>query len=146
MKQSITQQQDLRALPKVVLPARTAVTASRWSCPSLPKEVWDVVHTVGRWPDLAIVPDRSGLCLSLRGVTLGHLSWDRRVDLQFGPEVRARLADEELARRDPDMGDSDGIGLVLRTEADVDHAVWLLKLAYCSVDLRLDSTAAETEQ
>ena len=108
----------------------------------MPIEVWGVVQAVEAWPGVQIAPNRSGLCLRLSGVTLGHLRWSGRIDLPFGPEARDRLLAEEMARRDPDQPDTDGVVFDVRTVADVDRAVWLLRLAYLSVDSKVDVCAS----
>jgi len=91
------------------------------------KEMWDVVQAVGAWPGIAIATDPNGLCVVLRGVTLGHLRWNGRIDLPFTPELGDRLVAEQMATRDPE---SDRVVIDVRTGADVDRAVWLLRLAY----------------
>jgi hypothetical protein len=98
------------------------------------KEVWGVVQAVADWPDIAVAPDHGGLCLSLRGVTLGHVRWNGRIDLPFGPEIRDRLVAEEMASPDPERPGTDRVVFDVRTLADVDRAVWLLRLAYLSID------------
>ncbi len=108
----------------------------------MPKEIWRVVQAVEAWPGVQIAADRSGLCLSLSGITLGHLRWSGRIDLPFGPEARDRLLAEEMAFRDPDQPDTDGVVFDVRTVADVDRAVWLLRLAYLSVDSKVDLCAS----
>jgi len=100
---------------------------------SLLKEVWGVVQAVGAWPGVAITPDRSGLCITLRGVALGHVRWSGRIDLPFRPEVADQLVADEMVNRDPDSSDTDRIVFDVRTEADVDRAVELLRLAYLFV-------------
>jgi hypothetical protein len=99
------------------------------------KEAWELVQAIRDWPGIAIVPDRRGLCFALQDVTLGHLRWDGRLDLPFGPEVRDRLIAEEMGTLDPDRPDSGRLVFDVRTTGDVDRAVWLLRLAF----LRLDS-------
>ena len=110
------------------------------------KEVWDVVQEVGAWPDVVVTTDLSGLCLTLGGAMLGHLRWNGRIDLPFGPEIRDRLVAEEMASRDPDQPDACRVVFVVRTMADVDRAVWLLRLAYLGVDSNLDACANDVAQ
>lgn len=112
------------------------------------KEVWDVVQEVGAWSGVAIVPDGSGLCLglALSGVMLGHVRWNGRIDLPFAPEIRDRLVAEEMASCDPDEPDASRVVFVVRTMADVDRAVWLLRLAYLNVDSNVDARANDVAQ
>jgi hypothetical protein len=129
MKHSITQPDVSRAPQRELLSAPSAEVAYLWSRTSLLKEVWDVLEAVKVWPGVAIASNRSGLCLALRGVTLGHVRWNGRIDLPFGPELRDRLVAEEMASLDPDI---DRAVFDVRSAADVDRAVWLLRLAYLS--------------
>jgi len=119
------------------LSVNSADLAYLWSRTSLLKEVWDVVRAVKAWPGLKISPNSSGLCLTLNGVTLGHVRWDGRIDLPFGPELRDRLVAEEMASHDPV---TDRLVFDVRNTADVDRAVWLLRLAYLNVDPKVNKS------
>jgi hypothetical protein len=105
---------------------------------SMLKEAWELVQAVSEWPGLSIAPDPGGLGLALHDVSLGYLRWDGRLDLPFRSEVRDRLVAEEMARPgpdpDPDHTNSDRLVFDVRTLGDVDRAVWLLRLAYLSLD------------
>jgi hypothetical protein len=131
MNRYITQPDISRDPRQAALFTTLGEAAYLWSRTSLLKEVWDVVRAVKAWPGLTISPNWSGVCLALRGVSLGHVRWDGRIDLPFGPELRDRLVAEEMASRDPD---TDGLMFDVRTTADVGRAVWLLRLAYLNVD------------
>jgi hypothetical protein len=48
--------------------------------------------------------------------------------------MRDRLVSEEMAGRDPDEPGEYGVMFHIRTVADADHAVWLLRLAYLSAE------------
>jgi hypothetical protein len=127
-----------------VLPAPSAaIPAFLWSRTGMLEQVWHVLQAVSAWPGVSIAPDRDGMCLALRGVLLGHLRWNGRIDLPFGPEVRDRLVAEEMASRDPDRPDGDGVVFDVRTVADVDRAVWLLRLSYLSAESKADVCAPD---
>jgi hypothetical protein len=102
------------------------------------KEVRDVLQVIGAWPGVVMAPDPGGLCLTLGGVRLGYLRWSGRIDLTFGKEIGDRLVAEQMACPDPDQPNTGRIVFVVRTMIDVDRAVWLLRLAYLSVDSKLD--------
>jgi hypothetical protein len=97
------------------------------------KQVRDVVQAVSAWPSVIIAPGHSGLSIRLGEVVLGELRWNGRVAVLLGPDMRDRLVAEEMAARDPDRIDTGGVVFDVRSVADVDHAVWLLRLAYLSV-------------
>ena len=116
--------------PRGPYPPATAM-GHLWSRTRLLNEVSGVLQIVGSWPAIQIAPNHNGLCLSLDRVILGQIRWNGRIDLPFDPEVGKRLVAEGMACRDPD---SHQVVFVLRADADVEHAVWLLRLAYLSVD------------
>jgi hypothetical protein len=107
-----------------------------WTRTALLKEVCEVLAAVTAWPGVVIETDRNGICLTLGGVALGHLSWAGRVDLPFGPEVGERLVAEEMVNRHPI---AERFIFDVRTEEDVDRAVWLLRLAYLSTDPKVST-------
>jgi hypothetical protein len=119
-------------------PAPAALAAQTgawlWARTAKLQQVWDVVAAISAWPDIVIAADRDGLCLRLRGVVLGQLRWNGRIDVPFSPEMRDRLIAEGMAARDPDEIDAEGVVFAVRTTADVDHAVWLLRLAYLNLN------------
>jgi hypothetical protein len=148
MKRPITRHNRLRELrdsrdlhdqPPAVLAA--GIGAWLWAHSGMLKPVWDVVLAVSAWPGVIVAPDQNGLCLRLGGVILGELRWNGRIDLPFGPEMRDRLVTEGLAARDPEQIDTERVVFDVRTAADVDHAVWLLRLAYLSLDSNKDACA-----
>jgi hypothetical protein len=112
--------------------------AALWSRTSILKEFWEVVQTVGNWPGAGIVRDRRGLRLTINGVKLGHLDWDGRLVLPFGPKMRDELVTEKMANRDRDTGRS---FIDIRTAADVNRALWLLRFAYLIADSKENTCA-----
>jgi hypothetical protein len=145
MRQYSSTQLDVFRNPQhEMLLAPPAAMACLWSRTSMLKEIWDVVQEVGAWPGMQIVPDGSGLYLglALSGVMLGHVRWNGRIDLTFAPEIRDRLVAEEMASLDPDQPGARRVMLVIRTIADVDRAVWLLRLAYLNLDSNANSGAS----
>jgi len=116
--------------------------AALWSRTSLLKEFWDVVQAVGTWPGAAISRDRRGLCLAVNGVKLGHLDWDGRLVLSFGPEMRNQLVAEKMANRHLGQADREYAILDVRTADDVRRALWLLRFAYLIQDAKQDACAS----
>ena len=107
-----------------------AAIAFLWSRTGRLKEAWDVVRALGNWQAAEIRPDRGGLRLTLGDVTLGHLLWNGRIDLPFGPQAAEQLVAEEMASRDP--GESHTVRVVfdIQSADDVNHALWLFRFAY----------------
>jgi len=107
-----------------------------WSRTQMLDEIWSVLKAVGTWSGMGVVSDQSGLCLSLRGQQLGHVAWDGRIDLPFGPETGKQLQAEELVSPDPERPNH--VVFHVRTRADVNRAIWLFRLAYLMPDSKVD--------
>lgn len=105
-----------------------------WSRTDMVSEIWHVVQTVAAWDGAEIQPDSSGLCLKLRGVTIGHLGWQGRIDLPFGAQMRDQIRAERIAGLYTYQRGTDRLAFDLRTPADVDRALWLLRLAFLAED------------
>lgn len=147
MRQANTQSPVSRDSPQEVLPAPSAAMAAYlWSRTGRLKEILDVVRAARAWPGVAIRVDRAGLCLTLDGVKLAHLQWNGRIDVPFGPQMRDRLVAEGMASRDFTRPEAQQVVFVLGTKADVDRALWLLRLAYLSVEPSADARMANPAQ
>src|SRR3954466_2800570 len=83
------------------LPVLPGTLSYLWSHMTSVKEVWRVVQVVGAWPGVTITPNRSGLCIALGGVVLGHMRWTGKIDLRFAPDVGDRLMSDELSGSQP---------------------------------------------
>jgi len=119
-----------RASQQEIVHVPANAMAFLWTRTDMLKEVWYVLQTVGSWCGAAIRPDSEGLCLTLRGVPLGHLGWHGRIDLPFGPQVQDQVLMEGMVSLDTHHPDTDQLVFDIRTAADVDRAIWLLRLAY----------------
>jgi hypothetical protein len=135
MNDSIPSSIASRELRQEKYSAAPAVMAQLWSRTGMLNEVWRVIQQVSAWPGIVISPDGNGLCLTLFGVMLGHLDWSGRLDLPFEAEVSDELLEEKMVQRDPDHPESTRVIFDIRNLADADRAVWLLRLAYLSVDM-----------
>jgi hypothetical protein len=118
-----------------------AITAL-WSGTSMSKEFWDVVQEVRTWRGAAITRDRRGLCLTLNSAQLGHLDWNGRLALPFGPEMQNQLVAEKMAKRDFDQADMEHAIIDVRTTDDVHRALWLLRFAYLVQNAKRDTCAS----
>ena len=101
-----------------------------WSRSNLLQQILQVLRATQGWPGVVIHEDRSGLQFLAGSETLGHLRWDGRLAVPFPAELRERLVDEEMAAHDPSDSRRDRVVWIVRTTADADRAVWLLRLAY----------------
>jgi hypothetical protein len=116
--------------------------AALWSRTSMFKEFWDVVQAVGTWPGAAITRDRNGVCLTLNGVKLGHLDWAGRLVLPFAAQTRDELVPGKAADREPGQSVIGRSIFNIRTGADVNVALALLRFAYLIADAKQDACAS----
>ena len=120
-----------------------AASGFSWSRENKLREVLNIAQPVTDRPGMDIAPDSRGLILTLRGVTLGHVRWNGRIDLPFGPEVWKQLVAEPRADCDPDRSREHEAVFHVRHIGDIDRALWLLRLAYLIVDSKVDGRATD---
>ena len=138
MNHSLTKPDALSKPRQELLLAETAGMAALWSRTGMLKEIREIVHAVAGWPEVRITPSRTGLCVTLGNVTLGRVRWNGRIDLPFGPNVLRPLMAERMVDRDPDQLDRERAVFEVRSMADVDRAIWLLRFAYLMGDSKVD--------
>jgi Family of unknown function (DUF5519) len=117
--------------PQDVLPALPEVMPFLWTRTSKLTEVWAIVRATRFWPDVVISTDSGGLCFAVAGYSMGHLDWDGRLDLPFATDVL-----DELMAVAPAGGNPGWAVFHVQTNADVDRAIAILRLAYLIVDSR----------
>jgi len=83
-----------------------------------------------RWPDVSVHPHRFGGREFLRGsAEVGHVHGSGVVDIPFPGSVRDALWAEGLAEEHRWVPNSGGITFQMRGEADLGHALWLMRLS-----------------
>src|SRR2546429_8711869 len=107
-----------------------AMTSNLWMQTSRRKEITQILHEVETWPRVVIRSDRRGLEFTDGNRVFGCLQWNGRLEVKFPAEVRNRLIAEEMAVAEPDQPRSDRVVWMVQGTADVDRAVWLLRLSY----------------
>jgi hypothetical protein len=117
-------------LSRNVQQSSLANTAYLWSRTRWLGEIEDVLKAAGSWRDMAIRRDRCGVQFVIGDATLGHLRWDGRLDVAFPSALCKRLVAEGMAALDPDDSRAVGIVWIVRTVADVERALWLLRMAF----------------
>jgi hypothetical protein len=101
-----------------------------WSRTSLLQQIRQLLHATSDWPGVEIRWNRCGLQFVAGDETLGSLEWDGRLAVPFPTGLSERLIAEAMATRDPDDSGEGGVVWTVRSPADVDRAVWLLRLAF----------------
>jgi hypothetical protein len=148
MKQSIARNvfRDSQAVASPASPVSPAAMGYLWSRTHMLKDVSQVLHEVADWQEVAIAPDRNGLRLSLNGVMLGQLRWNGRIEIPFAPAVRDELVAEEMAQYDPEDPDAPRVVFDVRGAEGVNRALWLLRIAYLSVNSKCDARPSDVAQ
>lgn len=107
-------------------------------------EVNTVISTVAEWDAVTVEPHRfGGREFRLDNVEIGHVHQGGLVDIPFTRAIRQQLVTEKLAQPHHVLPESGWISFYMRTEADVEKAIWLLRLSY--VQKRLNRSRREPD-
>ncbi len=91
----------------------------------------EVVKQVSSWNGIAAEPHRfGGTEFDLAGREVGHIHRNGMVDIPFNTAIRNELIAEAKAEPHHILGDSGWITFYMHSEADVQNALWLFRLAY----------------
>jgi len=92
---------------------------------------------VTAWPHIFVHPHRfGGREFRFGNAEVGHVHSGGVVDIPFPRPIRDRLLAEGLAEEHRWVPNSGWITFHVRTEKDLDHAVWLLRLSYLRYALK----------
>lgn len=92
---------------------------------------------ISAWPDISIHPHRfGGREFRFRSAEVGHVHTGSIVDIPFPPVVRDELLAEGLAEEHRWVPNSGWITFRIRSDADLDHALWLMRLSYLRYALK----------
>jgi hypothetical protein len=90
-----------------------------------------VVQQVSSWNGISAEPHRfGGVEFTLEGREVGHIHRNGMVDIPFNTAIRNALITEGKAEPHHLLHDTGWITFYMRSEADVETALWLFKLAY----------------
>jgi len=93
-------------------------------------------HT-STWPGMSAQPHRfGGRVFRLGRSEVGHVHNDGAVEIPLTPSFRDELLAEGLAERHRTCPNSGWITFHVRSEKDVNHAAWLLRLSYLRFALK----------
>ncbi len=86
---------------------------------------------VGEWEHIEIGPHRfGGVEFNVDTAEVGHVHIGGVVDILFSRAIRDQLVTEGLANQHHILPDTGWISFTVRSEEDLEHAVWLLRLSY----------------
>jgi len=99
---------------------------------------------VSGWPLISVRAQRfGGREFRLGSAELGHMHHHGMVDIPFPRPLRNALLAEGLAEKHHWIPDSGWITFQVRTERDLKHAVWLMRLSYLRYALKTASDPRE---
>lgn len=101
----------------------------------------EIGSEVSSWPSVSIHPHRfGGQEFRFGSAEIGHVHHDGLVDIPFPRAVRDALLEEGLAQEHYWVPNSGWISFPMRSEQDISHALWLMRLSYLRYALK---TAAD---
>ena len=105
------------------------------------RDLGEVERRVSAWTGISVHAHRfGGKEFRLGRAEVGHIHRNGTVDIPFPRSIRDALLDEGLADKHHWVPDSGWITYGLRSESQLEHVLWLLRLSYLRYALR---TAAE---
>ena len=92
---------------------------------------------VSAWPNVSVHPHRfGGREFRFGDAEVGHVHKNGVVDIPFPRSVRDALLEDSLAEEHHWVPHSGWITFQMRTEEDLNHAVWLMRLSYLRYALK----------
>jgi hypothetical protein len=92
------------------------------------------------WPHISVHPHRfGGREFRFGKAEVGHVHLGGIVDIPFPRSIRDALLDEGLAEEHQWVPDSGWVTFRLRSEEDLKHAIWLMRLSYVRYVLKTDN-------
>jgi hypothetical protein len=90
-----------------------------------------ITEAVSSWGGITLTPHRfGGTAFMLGKRELGHIHGDRLVDIPFPKPIRDQLISTGQAETHHILPDSGWVSFFLRTEADIDHAIQLMRTSF----------------
>src|ERR1700758_3395495 len=104
------------------------------------KQFEKVEQEISAWPNVSIHPHRfGGREFRLGTAEIGHIHTGGIVDIPFPRSLRDTLLAEGLAEEHRWVPNSGWITFQIRSDEDVNHAVWLMRLSYVRYALKTAS-------
>jgi predicted DNA-binding protein (MmcQ/YjbR family) len=90
-----------------------------------------ITEAVTSWGEITLAPHRfGGTAFMLGKRELGHIHGDRLVDIPFPKPVRDELVSTGQAEPHHILPESGWISFFLKSEADIDHAIHLMRTSF----------------
>jgi hypothetical protein len=92
---------------------------------------------VGSWPEVSLHSHRfGGREFRFRSAEIGHVHPGGLVDIPFPRSVRDALLEERLAEQHHWVPNSGWVTFRVRSQNELEHALWLLRLSYLRYALK----------
>jgi len=86
---------------------------------------------ISSWPEVSVQPHRfGGREFRFRAAEIGHVHVGGTLDIPFPRTIHDALLEEGLAKEHHWVPRSGWITFHIRTQHDLDHALWLARLSY----------------
>jgi hypothetical protein len=103
-----------------------------------------LAEEISAWPNVSVHPHRfGGKEFCLESAEVGHVHENGIVDIPFPRPIRDALLASDLAEEHHWVPNSGWITFRLRSDDDLNHAIWLMRLSYLRYALK---TAADQSQ
>jgi hypothetical protein len=107
------------------------------------QQIEHIKQTVTGWSGITANPHRfGGLEFNLGTVEIGHIHSDGMVDIPFNTKIRTQLLAENRAEPHHLLPETGWITFYIRSESDVEQALWLFRLSYLFYATRPSNRAA----
>lgn len=95
------------------------------------QQIEQVQQAVLSWPGMTASPHRfGGLEFNLGTVEVGHIHFNGMVDIPFNSKIRNQLVKDRSAEPHHLLKDTGWISFYIRSETDVERAIWLFRISY----------------
>ncbi len=108
------------------------------------KQADALAQAVSAWPQISVHPHRfGGTEFRFGSAEVGHVHSNGIVDIPFPRQIRDELLSQNLAKEHRWVPNSGWITFHLRTQPDVDHALWLMRISYLRYALKQAADSRE---
>ncbi len=108
------------------------------------KSVEQIVEQLSSWEGVSVHQHRfGGKEFKFGSAEVGHVHNGGIVDIPFPRSIRDALLEEKLAEEHHWVPNSGWISFPMRSEHDLEHALWLMRLSYLRYQLKTAVNADE---
>jgi hypothetical protein len=110
---------------------------TEWRNEAMRSNTWSFKRAVSVWPNISVHLHRFGGWEFLIGkAEVGHVHIGGVVDIPFTRAIHDALLEENLAEEHRWVPNSGWTTFRMRTDKDLEHALWLMRLSYLRYELK----------